>query len=211
MERLSYTRRTLKGLAKLPRAVRARLQRELVAVAADPLHYRGDWKRLRGSPYWRLRVGRYRAICALQEGEIRLLVLKIEPQRGCIQMSVQIIEKDGKPEYAVVPYEEWRRLQRLAEEVADIRAADAAMRALEAGEEALIPAAVADALLDGTPPLRAWRKYRGYTQRELAQMAGVSQGAIAQIESGRRRGSIRLLTRLARALDIEIADLLMED
>ncbi|RMG58172.1 MAG: helix-turn-helix domain-containing protein [Gammaproteobacteria bacterium] len=128
-----------------------------------------------------------------------------------MQMSVQIIEKDGKPEYAVVPYEEWRRLQRLAEEVADIRAADAAMRALEAGEEALIPAAVADALLDGTPPLRAWRKYRGYTQRELAQMAGVSQGAIAQIESGRRRGSIRLLTRLARALDIEIADLLMED
>ncbi|HEB99119.1 MAG TPA: type II toxin-antitoxin system Phd/YefM family antitoxin, partial [Thiotrichales bacterium] len=45
---------------------------------------------------------------------------------------IQIIEKDGKPEYAVVPYEDYRRLLELAENAEDIRAGDEALRALAA-------------------------------------------------------------------------------
>ncbi len=47
---------------------------ELEQIAADPSRYRGDWKRLAGSGYWRLRVGRYRAICDVRDDELVVLV-----------------------------------------------------------------------------------------------------------------------------------------
>ncbi len=125
-------------------------------------------------------------------------------------MSVQVIERDGKPEYAVVPYEEWQRLLALAEEVEDIRAAERAMQALASGEDERLPAEVVHALLEGAPPLRVWREHRGLSQTRLAERAGVTQGAIAQIESGRRKGSVHLLRKLARALEIDVDDLVVE-
>lgn len=56
---------------------RQRIRRELQVIANGPEAYQGDWKRLQGSPYWRLRVGRYRAICAIEADELVILVLKI--------------------------------------------------------------------------------------------------------------------------------------
>lgn len=35
-------------------------------------------------------------------------------------MSIQIIEKNGVPEYAVIPYEEYQRLLEQAEEAQDL-------------------------------------------------------------------------------------------
>jgi len=46
-------------------------------VPQPNLHH---WKRLQGSEFWRLRVGDWRAICDLREGELVLLVLKIGPR-----------------------------------------------------------------------------------------------------------------------------------
>ena len=43
--------------------------------------------------------------------------------------TVQIIHKDGHPEWAVIPYAEYERLSLLAEEQHDIRAFDEALRA----------------------------------------------------------------------------------
>ncbi len=45
----------------------------------------------------------------------------------------QIIERDGQPEYAVVPIETYRRLVELAEDMEDIRAYDRAMAEIERG------------------------------------------------------------------------------
>ena len=42
----------------------------------------GDWGPLSGSPYWRLRIGDYRAICAIEKDELVLLVLKVGPRGG---------------------------------------------------------------------------------------------------------------------------------
>ena len=39
---------------------------------------------------------------------------------------IQIIEKEGHAQYAVVPIEEWRRICALAEDAEDIQAANAA-------------------------------------------------------------------------------------
>lgn len=120
-------------------------------------------------------------------------------------MSVQIIEKDGQPEWAVVPYEVYQRLVAEAEMLQDIRDYDEAKLALEQGAE-LIPAEVVFALLDGESPIRVWREYRCLTQQQLAQAAGISKGYLSQLESGRRKGTVDVLTAIARVLKVDLDD-----
>jgi transcriptional regulator with XRE-family HTH domain len=45
---------------------------------------------------------------------------------------------------------------------------------------------------------------RGLTQEELAERAGTQQPSIARLESGRRDPSLRLLRRVAEALDARV-------
>jgi hypothetical protein len=76
----------------------------------------------------------------------------------------QIIEREGKPEYAVIPIAEWRRIQTLLEELEDIRDFDAA---LANRERRMIPFEVTSAILDGASPIRAWREHRGLSRSDL--------------------------------------------
>ncbi len=77
---LRFAKSAEKSLARMPRGIAQRMLVELKAIAADPAAYRGDWKPLQGSPFWRLRVGDWRAICDLRNGELVLLVLKVAPR-----------------------------------------------------------------------------------------------------------------------------------
>ena len=53
------------------------------------------------------------------------------------------------------------------------------------------------------------RQERGLTQARLAARANVTQGYIAHLETGtRQRLSLEVADRLARALDVALADLL---
>jgi DNA-binding XRE family transcriptional regulator len=123
-------------------------------------------------------------------------------------MKPQIIRKDGKPEYAVVPYDDYRKLLADAEMLADLVAYDAAKKALAGGEEELIPAAVIDRLLDDENPIRVWREYRGLTSAQLATACGVTVAAISQLESGKRQPSVALLKKLAAALRVDLEQLI---
>jgi DNA-binding XRE family transcriptional regulator len=121
-------------------------------------------------------------------------------------MSVQVIERDGKPEWAVIPYEEYERLVEEAEMLQDVRAYDEAKQAIATGEE-LVPSEVTYAILDGASPVRVWREYRGLTQQQLAQTAGISVPYLSQIESGKRRGSAEVLVAIAKALGLSLDDI----
>jgi mRNA interferase RelE/StbE len=77
MYALKFKKSALKALRKIPRPIAQRMMSELEAIALDPENYSGDWKPMRGKPYWRLRQGGYRAICSLDNGELVLLVLKV--------------------------------------------------------------------------------------------------------------------------------------
>lgn len=116
-----------------------------------------------------------------------------------------ILEHEGRQAYVVVRYEFWQDLLERAEDAEAARADDRAKA--EAGQETA-PIAVADALLAGQNPIRVWRDYRGLTQEQLAQAAGVRRAYIAQLESGRRRGSTKVLARIALALGVEVQDLI---
>ena len=121
-------------------------------------------------------------------------------------MTVQIIKKDGQPEWAVIPYETYQRLAEDAEMLQDIRDYDEARKAVEEGEE-LVPSYVVYAILEGESPIRVWRKHRGLTQHQLADAAGISVPYLSQIELGERKGSTDVLVAIARALDLTLDDI----
>ena len=122
-------------------------------------------------------------------------------------MSVQLILKEGQPEYAVIPYATYVQLVEDAEMLADIHDYDEAIRRIAAGEE-LIPAEVVYALLDGANPIRVWREHRGVSQAQLASMAGISASYLSQLESGKRDGTMEVLSAVSAALDVTLDDLI---
>ena len=91
----------------------------------------------------------------------------------------------------------------------DIRAYDEAKLSVAQGEE-LIPSEVTYAILDGENPIRVWREYRGMTQQQGAEKAGISKPYLSQLESGQRKGTTEVLSGLARALDVSWEDLVIE-
>ena len=121
-------------------------------------------------------------------------------------MNHQIIKKSGKPEYAVLPYKEYEKLLQLAEDAEDIRALLKAAK--HDGER--FPHAFVKELINSQQPLPVWRKYRGLSQQELADSSGVAQAYIAQIESGKKEGSIKTLKKIATALSITLDDLVTD-
>jgi DNA-binding XRE family transcriptional regulator len=122
-------------------------------------------------------------------------------------MTVQIINKDGRPEWAVLPYDDYIRLKEEAEMLRDVADYDAAMEALQEGEE-LIPGDVMFAILDGKNPIRAWRNFRELTQQELADRAGISKPYLSQIETGKRTGTAEVLAAIAVELGVTIDDVI---
>jgi len=120
--------------------------------------------------------------------------------------NIQLIERDGKPEWAVLPYEEYLKLLEQAEMLEDIRDYDMAKAELERGEDELIPAEVVYAILDGENPIKVWREYRALTQQQLADAAGISKPYLSQIETGKRTGTTDILSAIAKALDVSLDD-----
>jgi DNA-binding XRE family transcriptional regulator len=106
----------------------------------------------------------------------------------------------------------WARLLSELEDVED-RAAVVERRRREArGKQATcrnyLTAREARRLLDGESPVKVWREKRGRSQRELAAAARVSAGYLAEIETGRKPGSVAALARLAKALQVQVEDLI---
>jgi DNA-binding XRE family transcriptional regulator len=120
---------------------------------------------------------------------------------------IQFIERNGKREYAVVPMDIYERLVSTAEDKEDIALYEAA----KAADDGIrIPAEVVNAIVDGAHPIKAWRKYRQLTIQALADKAGISKAFLSQIEGGKRTGTIKVLSALARALDVPV-DLLRNE
>ena len=111
-------------------------------------------------------------------------------------------------EMVTIPREEYDRLRTAAEDLADLQTYDRAKAALSTGEDELIPADYADRLLNGENALRVYRDLRGMTQAALAEKAGVNRVTVAEIETGRKRGSVATLRALAGALSVRLDDLI---
>lgn len=122
-------------------------------------------------------------------------------------MEAQIITTAGGERLVVIPETEYARLVRLADDKADVEAVATFRRKLAAGEEELIPSDIVNRLLEDENRLAVWREHRGLTSKALADKAGIGQGYLSQIETGKREGTIDTLRKLAEALSITLDDL----
>ena len=121
-----------------------------------------------------------------------------------MKQEIQIIERDGKPEWAVLPYEEYLKLVEQAELLEDIRDFDEIRAAIDRGEQELIPAEVVNAILDGKNPIKVWREFRSLTQQQLSERVGISKPYLSQLETGKRTGTTEVLAAIAKALDVSL-------
>lgn len=69
-----------------------------------------------------------------------------------------------------------------------------------------------------TPPpngprhfLREWRKHRGLTQEQFAEVIGIDRAYLSKIETGKRRYDQPLLEAAAEVLRCQVPDLLVRD
>lgn len=97
------------------------------------------------------------------------------------------------------------------EDLIDARDAEAAMRAVAAGTLQTLSGDDVDAYLAAPSPLAFWRKHRGFRQADMARLIGVSQPYLAQLENGRREGSVSIYQRLARRLGLSVDELLPDE
>ena len=124
-----------------------------------------------------------------------------------------VVERDS----VIIPRDEWERisaaaacaerLEAIDEDRADARIARRALERVAAGDDEFVPFALATRILDGEHPVRVWREYRGLTGAKLAKRAGATQSYISNIETGKRQGSLRIMLAIARALGVDVEDL----
>lgn len=104
---------------------------------------------------------------------------------------VQIIHLDGKPAFAVVPYEQYL-----------------AMTTSNGEEPARIPNEVVGLQVEqGLSLVAAWRTHKGLSQLELGERLGISQSAVAQMEKPGTKPQHKTLQKIAGALGVTVEQL----
>ena len=96
-------------------------------------------------------------------------------------MNVQVIERDGQPEYAVLSWADYQGLLQAAGHVAP-------------------PAITAAAVVDGRPALselKRLREAKGLAPEQLARTVGISPHYLGMIESGEREPDAAIRRSLA--------------
>ena len=102
--------------------------------------------------------------------------------------NIQIIKQNGKPAFAVIPYDEYLKLL--------------------PPEEATIPHEVVGLVIKkGMNLVKAWRIYLRMTQAEVAKKAGISQAALSQMEKTENRLRTATLEKLAKAMGLAVEQL----
>ncbi len=106
----------------------------------------------------------------------------------------QIIRHGGKPLFVLVPYDEFLNLVKEQKR-----------------KEPTIPHEVVGMVVkNGWSLLKAWRKYLGLTQKELAEKVGISQSALSQLERKQNHRN-KTLEKIAEAMGLEVELLIDKD
>jgi ribosome-binding protein aMBF1 (putative translation factor) len=104
----------------------------------------------------------------------------------------------------VLPKGEYDELVHLAnealEDAADAAAYDAAMK--DFSPEDILPVEVSAFITKGDNRVRAFRKWRGLSQQELSERAGLAQGFLSDLENRKRTLTEDVAAKLRKALDL---------
>jgi len=106
-----------------------------------------------------------------------------------ILTKAQIIEKNGKPIFAVIPYEDYLAL-------------------LPEKNDETIPHEVTGLVIKKKMNLlKAWRTHLKMSQKDVAQKAGISQAALSQMEKIDNEHRTATLVKLAKAMGVSVDQL----
>jgi ribosome-binding protein aMBF1 (putative translation factor) len=112
-----------------------------------------------------------------------------------------------KGEVAILPRKDYEALVAKAkeadEDLGSSRLVARARKEIAAGIP-LIPKEVVDRIAEGENALRVLREWRGRTQLYIAHKTNLGQGYISDLESGRRKGTIAALKKMADALKVPL-------
>ena len=101
--------------------------------------------------------------------------------------SVQFIEQEGHRAFAVIPYDEYVKLT-------------------DKDDPGVPHEVVGMVIKKNMTLLKAWRKYLGKTQKEVAKAAGLTQAAVSQMEKTENPRS-ETLEKLAKAMELAVSQL----
>lgn len=105
-------------------------------------------------------------------------------------MKPQIISRDGQPEYAVLPWEQYLKL----------------LEAAQGSQQVVAPQTEAESPVSALADLKRLREARGLSVEQLARAVGVSPHYMNMIESGEREPDAAIQRALAWNLSAERAE-----
>ena len=121
----------------------------------------------------------------------------------------QIIRTRSGEELVVISRRDYDSMRaRLGDEEAE-DAMDVRILKERAGDVAF-PLSVWDEIDASPSPVRPLRRWREFTQEELAAKAGISQGYLSEIETGKKTGDVTTLRAIAAALGVGLDDVTHE-
>ncbi len=116
-------------------------------------------------------------------------------------MGIQTITTENGEQLVVLSRRDYDALlAQLGDESAEDRMT--LLIAAESRSDEPLPQPVAQAILAGESVVKAIRLWRGMTQMELAQAAGVTQSFLSEMEARNKTGSGNTLAKLAKILDV---------
>lgn len=108
-----------------------------------------------------------------------------------VVMDIQIIARDGEPEYAVLPWVQYQALLKAA-----------GINETPQQQAPAPTAATPDPILPGLDQLRSLREGKGIAIEALARTVGISPSYLAMIESGERQPDAAIRRSLAWELTV---------
>ena len=103
-------------------------------------------------------------------------------------MGIQVISRDGQPEYAVVPWEQYQAL---------LKAAGQAPAVADTGTSVSAAGTAPAVGLPAFSELASLRQAKGLAPEQLARSVGISPAYLAMIESGERQPDAAIRRSLA--------------
>ena len=79
---IEYTKDAVKSLKQMPRTTATIIMQKIDALASNPFALNNNVKKLVNRPEYRLRVGDWRVLYAVQEGNLVIEVIRIAPRGG---------------------------------------------------------------------------------------------------------------------------------
>ena len=115
--------------------------------------------------------------------------------------NISYIEDSHGKKAVVLSLESYDQIREQLEELEDIKSY---INNKEKAEETLPFTLVEELISSDESKVKIMRKYRDLSIADLAKKVDITEGYLSQIENSKRKGTVEVFKKLAKALDIDI-------